>query len=28
VWGAHQNVAVHYLLAGMRLYAAARGGEA
>jgi DNA-3-methyladenine glycosylase II len=27
-WGAHQNVAVHYLLAGMRLYAAARGGEA
>jgi DNA-3-methyladenine glycosylase II len=27
-WGAHQNVAIHYLLAGMRLYAAARGGEA
>lgn len=27
-WGEHQNVAVHYLLAGMRLYAAARGGEA
>jgi DNA-3-methyladenine glycosylase II len=28
VWGEHQNVAIHYLLAGMRLYAAARGGEA
>ena len=28
LWGAYQNVAVHYLLAGMRLYAAARGGEA
>lgn len=28
VWGEHQNVAVHYLLAGMRLTAAARGGEA
>lgn len=27
-WGAHQNLAVHYLLAGMRLNAAARGGEA
>jgi 3-methyladenine DNA glycosylase/8-oxoguanine DNA glycosylase len=27
-WGAYQNIAVHYLLAGMRLYAAARGGEA
>ena len=27
-WGEHQNVAVHYLLAGMRLHAAARGGEA
>src|ERR671936_673945 len=27
-WGEHQNIAVHYLLAGMRLYAAARGGEA
>jgi DNA-3-methyladenine glycosylase II len=27
-WGEHQNVAVHYLLAGMRLTAAARGGEA
>jgi len=28
VWGAHQNIAIHYLLAGMRLHAAARGGEA
>ena len=27
-WGQHQNLAVHYLLAGMRLTAAARGGEA
>ena len=27
-WGAYQNLAVHYLLAGMRLTAAARGGEA
>ena len=27
-WGDHQNLAVHYLLAGMRLTAAARGGEA
>jgi DNA-3-methyladenine glycosylase II len=27
-WGSHQNLAVHYLLAGMRLTAAARGGEA
>lgn len=27
-WGNHQNLAVHYLLAGMRLTAAARGGEA
>jgi DNA-3-methyladenine glycosylase II len=27
-WGEHQNLAVHYLLAGMRLSAAARGGEA
>jgi DNA-3-methyladenine glycosylase II len=27
-WGAHQNLAIHYLLAGMRLTAAARGGEA
>jgi DNA-3-methyladenine glycosylase II len=27
-WGAYQNIAVHYLLAGMRLSAAARGGEA
>ena len=27
-WGDYQNVAVHYLLAGMRLTAAARGGEA
>jgi DNA-3-methyladenine glycosylase II len=27
-WGEHQNLAVHYLLAGMRLTAAARGGEA
>ena len=27
-WGEHQNIAVHYLLAGMRLHAAARGGEA
>lgn len=27
-WGDHQNLAVHYLLAGMRLAAAARGGEA
>ena len=27
-WGEHQNLAVHYLLAGMRLNAAARGGEA
>lgn len=27
-WGHHQNLAVHYLLAGMRLTAAARGGEA
>jgi DNA-3-methyladenine glycosylase II len=28
VWGEYQNLAVHYLLAGMRLHAAARGGEA
>src|SRR5262249_17699839 len=28
VWGAHQNIAIHYMLAGMRLNAAARGGEA
>ena len=28
VWGEYQNLAVHYLLAGMRLTAAARGGEA
>ena len=28
VWGEHQNLAIHYLLAGMRLHAAARGGEA
>ena len=28
VWGPYQNIAVHYLLAGMRLHAAARGGEA
>ena len=28
VWGEYQNLAVHYLLAGMRLNAAARGGEA
>jgi DNA-3-methyladenine glycosylase II len=28
VWGVYQNLAVHYLLAGMRLHAAARGGEA
>jgi DNA-3-methyladenine glycosylase II len=27
-WGAYQNLAVHYLLAGMRLTASARGGEA
>ena len=27
-WGEYQNLAVHYLLAGMRLLAAARGGEA
>ena len=27
-WREHQNVAIHYLLAGMRLHAAARGGEA
>jgi len=27
-WGEHQNIAIHYLLAGMRLHAAARGGEA
>ena len=27
-WGPYQNLAVHYLLAGMRLMAAARGGEA
>jgi DNA-3-methyladenine glycosylase II len=27
-WGEYQNVAVHYLLAGMRLTAGARGGEA
>jgi DNA-3-methyladenine glycosylase II len=27
-WGEYQNLAVHYLLAGMRLMAAARGGEA
>ena len=27
-WGEYQNLAVHYLLAGMRLTAAARGGEA
>ena len=27
-WGQYQNLAVHYLLAGMRLSAAARGGEA
>jgi DNA-3-methyladenine glycosylase II len=27
-WGDHQNVAVHYLLAGLRLTAASRGGEA
>lgn len=27
-WGEHQNLAVHYLLAGMRLTTAARGGEA
>lgn len=28
VWREYQNLAVHYLLAGMRLTAAARGGEA
>jgi DNA-3-methyladenine glycosylase II len=28
VWGDYQNLAIHYLLAGMRLAAAARGGEA
>ena len=28
VWGEYQNLAVHYLLAGMRLTASARGGEA
>jgi len=28
VWGAYQNLAIHYMLAGMRLNAAARGGEA
>ena len=28
VWGEYQNLAVHYLLAGMRLTTAARGGEA
>jgi DNA-3-methyladenine glycosylase II len=28
VWGAYQNIAIHYMLAGMRLNAAARGGEA
>jgi len=27
-WGEHQNLAIHYLLAGMRLSAAARGGDA
>jgi DNA-3-methyladenine glycosylase II len=27
-WGEYQNIAVHYLLAGMRLHTAARGGEA
>jgi DNA-3-methyladenine glycosylase II len=27
-WGDYQNLAVHYLLAGIRLTAAARGGEA
>ena len=27
-WGPYQNLAIHYLLAGMRLYATARGGEA
>jgi DNA-3-methyladenine glycosylase II len=27
-WGEYQNLAVHYLLAGMRLTTAARGGEA
>jgi len=27
-WGEHQNLAIHYLLAGMRLSTAARGGEA
>ena len=27
-WREYQNLAVHYLLAGMRLTAAARGGEA
>jgi DNA-3-methyladenine glycosylase II len=27
-WGAHQNVAVHYLLAGQRLAAASAGGGA
>jgi DNA-3-methyladenine glycosylase II len=27
-WGPYQNLAVHYLLAGMRLTAGARGGEA
>jgi DNA-3-methyladenine glycosylase II len=27
-WGPYQNLAVHYLLAGMRLRASARGGEA
>jgi DNA-3-methyladenine glycosylase II len=27
-WGGYQNLAVHYLLAGMRLTAGARGGEA
>lgn len=28
VWGEYQNLAVHYLLGGMRLHADARGGEA
>ncbi|PYM81725.1 MAG: hypothetical protein DME13_19355, partial [Candidatus Rokuibacteriota bacterium] len=27
-WGDHQNLAIHYLLAGMRVSVAARGGEA
>jgi len=27
-WGEHQNIAIHYLLGGMRLSVAARGGEA